>query len=184
MEILKLSVLVLLLLSILVSPVKAQSIPVFQQCINPHGTLKVKYDFGTHGIPGDPGVYSGSDAVYQTTSNTLIQCYCAQDGSGIQTNWWRASSLAQEEIDNLENQGWVYIPDGSLWGLDQAPYVAKNSNFTCKENGVGGTDVQSGSLTSPTLIFADTGGIGFPLFFTLTGILSLISGIKLLKKTD
>jgi len=112
--------------------VKAQIItPNFPTCSNPIGTLKVSYEDGIHGIVGNTFQYSGSDSVYSVDELTLIQCFCSVDGDGIQTDWWKINSLTQNEIDTLKNLGWVFIPNGSVWGLDDAPYMAKNSDYAC-----------------------------------------------------
>lgn len=159
----------------------AQTVPAFPQCINPQGTLRVEYNSGTHGIPGDPGEYNGSDAVYQVSEDTLIQCFCAEDGSAIQTNWWRVSQLSQEDIESLEAQGWNFIPDGSLWGLEEAAYLARNSSYRCKEEDrVGGASATAEQ--SPVLKLADTGGLSLPLLLALIGALSLANGLRLLKR--
>lgn len=115
----------------LVSAVNAEVVPVFPSCSNPQGTLKVSYASGTHYIVGGSGV-SGSDAVYYTTDNALIQCFCADNGNGIQTNWWKISSLSQDQIDQLVKLGWYYIPSGANWGLEDSPYMAINGNYSCK----------------------------------------------------
>lgn len=122
------------LLFTLVSSVNAADVPSFPSCSNPQGILKVSYSSGTHYIVGGSGV-SGSDAVYYTADNALIQCFCADNGSGIQTNWWRiADSLSQGTIDQLIKLGWFYIPSGADWGLDNVAYLATNQNYTCKYN--------------------------------------------------
>ncbi|TSC88177.1 MAG: Uncharacterized protein G01um101416_200 [Microgenomates group bacterium Gr01-1014_16] len=100
-------------------------------CTSPSGSVKVSYDSGIHGVPGDLGEYIGSDIVYTVSDTTLVQCFCAVSGSGIQTNWWRDNSLSQSQIDQLVSDGWIYIPDGSAWGLDSVPYLAKNSSYNC-----------------------------------------------------
>ena len=115
-----------------VTPVFAVDVPSFAVCTNPQGTVKVSYPSGTHGIPGRTDTFNGSDTVYQLTNDTLVQCFCAVDGRGIQTNWWNVSSLTQQEIDTLKNQGWIFIPNGALWGLDEAEYLAINSDYSCQ----------------------------------------------------
>lgn len=109
----------------------AADAPNFPSCSNPQGTLKVSYSSGTHYIVGGSGL-SGSDFVYYTGDNTLIQCFCADSGSGIQTNWWKISSMEQNTIDQYVKLGWNYIASGSDWGLDSAPYLAINQNYNCK----------------------------------------------------
>lgn len=118
-------------------------VPAFPSCVSPSGTLQVSYDTGVHGIVGDPSEHVGSDKVYLLGDSNLVQCFCSTNGAGIQTNWWRVSSLSQDQIDQLAKDGWTYIPDGSAWGLDQTAYMAKNTNFSCNgehhdNNGGGG----------------------------------------------
>lgn len=105
--------------------------PNFPACAAPTGSLIASYDSGTHGIVGSTSLYSGSDRVYQVSDTQVTQCFCSSDGSGIQTNWWKSSSLSQEQIDLLISQGWHYIPDGDLWGLSTGSYLAQNINYSC-----------------------------------------------------
>lgn len=112
--------------------VKAQEIPNFSTCPTPGGNIIASYDTGTHAIAGDPITHNGSDYVYQLTNTTVTQCYCPVTGvDGIQTDWFDASGLSQDEIDSLKNSGWIYIPNGLSWGLNDAPYLAKNISFAC-----------------------------------------------------
>lgn len=116
------------------APIKAYaltSVPNFPSCANPQGQTKVVYQTGTHGIVGDQNTYTGSDAVYTLSDQTLTQCFCSVDGKGIQTNWWKTSSITQDEIDVLKNLGWILVPDGTLWGLDEGTYMAKNTTYAC-----------------------------------------------------
>lgn len=108
--------------------------PNFPSCRTPQGELKVYYPEGVHGIPGNSSVFTGKDWVYILSEDTLTQCFCALDSSGIQTNWWKVSSLTIDEIDMLTSEGWIYVADGSLWGLDRAPYMAKNINYSCADD--------------------------------------------------
>ena len=114
--------------------------PNFPLCSNPQGALVVSYNSGVHGIPGDLSEHVGSDKVYSLTSNTLIQCFCSVSGDGIQTNWWMVSSLTDEQKRILQSEGWILIPNGALWGLEEAPYMAKNSNFSCLSGSTGGNE--------------------------------------------
>ena len=118
----------------------AQSLPIrpsFPSCKSPQGALKVSYSSGTHGVPGDYATYKGNDAVYTLSESTLTQCLCTTDGQGVQTNWWKISSLSFEEIEALKKLGWIYVPDGSLWGLQEGPYMAQSGYYNCsnKDNG-------------------------------------------------
>ena len=148
--------------------------PNFPSCSNPQGTVKVSYNEGAHGIVGDSASYTGKDTVYQLDSGNLQQCFCSVNGQGIQTNWWRDSSLTSEERQILINSGWNYVPNGALWGLEGTPYFAKNSNYSCGSGeGVGGGDV---------LGLASTGGNYLPFILAIIGILSLTSGLLLNRK--
>lgn len=112
-------------------PILAVTAPNFPSCLSPQGTLRVYYPDGTHGIVGSSSEYVGSDAVYEVSDTTLIQCFCSVDGEGIQTNWWQASSLTDDDVNILKSQGWFYVPNGSLWGLASSPYVAQNLRYSC-----------------------------------------------------
>lgn len=107
-------------------------------CLAPVGSVIADYANGTHGIAG-LGSKDGHDTVYQA-ENGVLQCLCATDGSGIQTNWISASNYSQDEIKVYQSQGWIYIPDGSAWGLSEGAYLAKNSDYSC---GGGSTTTQS-----------------------------------------
>lgn len=109
----------------------AIDVPNFPSCLSPQGTVRVEYADGTHGIVGSTATYTGSDRVYELSSTTLQQCFCGVDGLGIQTNWWNASSLSEEQVGSLVKEGWFYVPNGSLWGLLADPYLAKNSEYRC-----------------------------------------------------
>lgn len=115
-------------------PTSAQNLPVrpsFPVCSTPQGLIKADYDSGIHGVPGDSTTYNGSDTVYHLSESTLTQCLCTTNGKGIQTNWWRISSLSFDEIETLEKLGWVYVPNGSEWGLDEVAYLANSSDYDC-----------------------------------------------------
>jgi hypothetical protein len=144
--------------------VNAQSvIPTFPVCSNPTGTVKVSYESGTHGIAGQSGTVSGKDTVYQIDESTLVQCFCAEDGSGVQTNWWNAISLNQSEIDTLTNLGWVFVANGADWGLSNDPYMALNSTYSCKGS------VNSSSTSSSGGSVAGTSSVGGVLGLATTG---------------
>jgi hypothetical protein len=133
---------VVLAMGTFVPRVYAIDVPSFPSCVSINGTLKVSYDSGIHGIVGDPSVHQGSDKVYLVGDSNLTQCFCSETGAGIQTNWWKVSSLNQDQIDQLTKQGWTYIPSGSAWGLDDSAYMAQNSSYSCNSsnNGGGGND--------------------------------------------
>jgi hypothetical protein len=132
-----------LYLVVLIQPVEAVSIPSFPTCANPQGTIKASYSSGTHGVPGDQTTYTGADTVYRLSDDTLMQCLCPTTGDGIQTNWMKSRLFTELEIRRLLNRGWIFIPDGSVWGLTYEPYLAKNSTYAChgsadgRERGMG-----------------------------------------------
>ncbi len=147
-------------LGIFTAPAIAIERPLFPSCTNPSGTIKVSYDSGVHGIVGDASVHQGRDTVYSVGEGTFSQCFCAQDGTnGIQTNWWKVSSLTADEIQILKNEGWYLIPNGSLWGLDEAPYMAQNANYACGSQGtiLASAASTSNASNSQVLGFATTG---------------------------
>lgn len=173
-ELLFLTGLVVILLSVSASQAFAVVPPTFPVCSNPQGTLKASYDSGTHGVPGNSSNFTGKDSVYTLSSDTLVQCLCADNGQGVQTNWWKVSSLTADEIAILISQGWTQVPDGSAWGLDQAPYLAKNLNFACFP-GTGGPDVL-GVSTGDVLGLATTGNAAFIFSVILAGLTFLGAG--------
>lgn len=130
----KLTVTILFLLFTLFGGVSAvfadNTPPGFTTCLNPQGALIAPTTQGMHGIAGNTA-RSGIDTVYKVTDIAVTQCFCADNGQGIQTNWWKIANMGQATITSFQNQGWIYIPAGDLWGLDNAPYLAQNSSFSC-----------------------------------------------------
>lgn len=205
MKILLSAITLIVLVQALTPAVKAVDAPSFTSCVNPQGEVKANYETGTHGIAGKNGLYEGKDSVYKISENALTQCFCAVDGSGIQTNWWKVSALTESEIKVYESQGWIYIPNGALWGLENAPYLAKNSDYSCKSNGgSGGSNSDSGSNSSSSssnssgstsgsssasggigqvLGLASTGNSIFLLGTALTSGLSLLLGLIFKKRS-
>lgn len=167
----------------------AVTLPQFPSCVAPQGSVIANYPNGVHGIVGSSLSYTGSDAVYQINSEQLTQCFCPDSGTGIQTNWLKASGFSQEEIQVLKNDGWFVIPNGALWGLDEGEYLAKNSDFSCKSTGVsqgasgsssssGGTGGSVlGAAASIVSGFASTGNIITLYFFLTTGVFLFLAGI-------
>lgn len=157
----------------LVMPAYALTIPVFPSCTIPQGTVKAQFGQGTHGIVGSTDTFIGSDSVFTLTEDTLLQCFCPEIGTdGIQTNWWRATGLTDNDIQILKNQGWFFIPNGALWGLAADPFVAQNINFSCV-GGVGGGEI---------LGLAATGGAWQPYLYVLGGLGLTILGLALVRK--
>ncbi len=155
----------------------AVSTPSFPACANPQGSLKVSYSEGVHGIVGSGATYTGKDTVYTLSDSTTTQCFCGADGNGIQTNWWKASSLTESEINILKADGWHYVPTGSLWGLAVDPYLAKNISYSCNSSSSSSGSVQGSSTTQDL----DTGtGGGEVLGLAATGDSALVYGSFLL----
>ncbi len=193
-----------LILGIFANPVLATNAPNFPSCLNPQGTLKVKYDNGTHGIVGDSREYTGSDSVYVISDDVLIQCFCPASGYGIQTNWWKIPNMSVEEITNFQSQGWSLIPDGSKWGLSSEQYLAKNESYMCIGSSSSSSSSSSNSSSSSSssssnsssnsgigganvgqvLALAFTGNIVSIYFFAIVGILLIATGMYLNKKSN
>lgn len=177
----------LLLYASIGSPVFAVAIPSFPACVNPQGTVKASYDSGTHGIVGSSAEYNGSDKVYQLDQNGLVQCFCADNGQGIQTNWMKAAGFSDADIQVLKNQGWIYVPTGAIWGLEDTPYLAKNTDYACNGDAGGSSGSSSGSsggtggsvlgaATSAVAGLASTGNILFTFGMSTVGLVLFIVG--------
>lgn len=176
----------------------ATQAPAFPSCVNPQGTLIANYPQGIHGIVGTSQQYQGSDKVYKINENQVLQCFCAVDGNGIQTNWLKATQFSENDIASFTAAGWIYIPSGSSWGLDEDPYLAKNSSFSCiaqvggtssssdssSSSGTGGGSNDSTSIKDIVLGLAFTGNAQRIVHLWLGGLLALIGGlcIKLILK--
>jgi len=167
------AILTLLLTLSVVKPVYAYNLPDFGSCLNPQGSVIASYDSGTHGIVGQNEV-SGSDSVYQSSSNGVTQCFCPDNGNGIQTNWLKASDLSADDISILKNQGWIYVPTGSNWGLGDTAYLAKNSDFACR-----GTRSATKPQVGEVLGLANTGDSAAIYFLIISGAIFLITGMSL-----
>ena len=164
------------------APVKAVTPPDFPACSSQiTAPVIASYSNGTHGVPGDSNTYTGKDTVYALDGkNKVVQCLCIDNGNGIQTNWWKVSSLVDSDIKILQNLGWILVQNGSAWGLDADPYMAKNSAYSCgsKAGGTGGGD----NITTTTANLIGLAGTGnaamlFNLFLfsvASTGIAILI----------
>jgi hypothetical protein len=170
----------------------------FTVCANPQGTLRAEYASGTHGIPGSAATYTGSDKVFQLQSpNQLTQCFCSEDGFGIQTNWLKIKDMSKNEIESYKKSGWIYIPNGSNWGLEEGPYLAFNIEYSCKSNsGSGGgpgtstgggnsggstTSTSTSTTTSnPSVIgLATTGNTKVLALITALGAMLVVTGLTL-----
>lgn len=167
------SLLVLTTLSAL--PAHADTIPNFGSCVNPQGKVLASYEKGKHGIVGKKDLVSGSDAVYQSSNRGVTQCFCPEDGNGIQTNWYDASKLTSAEIETRKKEGWTYFATGHDWNLKDVPYLAKNSDYACKKT------ANKKSEAAKVLSLASTGESVTIYAFIISGAAFLISGLILRK---
>lgn len=153
----------------------ANDAPSFPSCTNPSGNLKVSYDNGNHAIVGQTALRGGSDKVYSVGNSNYVQCFCPPTGSGIQTNWWKAGQLSEDEVESLKKLGWYFIPDGTAWGLESGVYMAKNESYSCN----GGNTITSGESggVSQILGLAETSGKNPAFLFTFLGIASILLGL-------
>lgn len=170
--------------------VLAVSAPQFPSCSNPSGNIKVEYVDGLHAIVGETVLRKGSDKVYSLFDGNVLQCFCPENGAGVQTNWWKLGKLSQGEIDTLKTQGWHFVPSGAAWGLTNDPYLAKNTDYSCKTSGGndgggggGGDSAIGGGEASSVLGLAATGDNSVYIAFISLGI-ALITGGLLLKRNN
>lgn len=145
---------------LLPKPVYAIEVPDFPSCASPRGDIQASYGTGVHGIVGSSAVYTGSDTVYRISDTAVTQCYCAENGQGIQTDWWKADGLSETDIKVLGTQGWIYVPAGELWGLSTGPYVAKNISYSCLPAQAGLPGSSSAGSPGSVAGVHDAGGIG------------------------
>ncbi len=173
----------------------AKTVPSFASCVNPTGNISATYNSGDHGIAGSTNTYTGSDTVYQLTDGNAMQCFCG-NGQGIQTNWLKASGFSEDEIKVLKSQGWITIPDGSAWGLEQGAYLAQNSDFSCQGGSANGNSGSSNgssnsssassdparsvlAATADAVALANTGNMRVVMGVFFLGIGTLIAAISL-----
>ncbi len=122
--------------------------PIFS-CQSPVGATIADFNQGTHGIAGDSATYTGSDRVYQVDSNHVVQCFCPSDSNnGIQSNWVKLTDSSEETINYYQKLGWIYVPSGLAWGLDDSPYIVANQSYSCHGDAGGYTPGDSGSSSS------------------------------------
>lgn len=184
-------------------PVYANAVPDFGTCVNPQWSQTQVNTGSNHGVI-NVGSFAGTDTIYQSNGNVL-QCLCTDSGEGYQTNWLKVSDYSNAQIDELKAQGWMYVPYGKDWGLDNAPYLAKNETYTCTsctptpttvtptETPAPGPTSTPGPTTTPTpetkveaaaaSNLASTGTKVVILVSLLAGVASLIAGMVIRKKT-
>jgi hypothetical protein len=141
----------------------------FGSCGNPQFKLSQENSGKRHGVV-KVGTFSGVDTVYKSGNNAL-QCLCVDTGKGYETKWLDASRLSQSAIKDYKSKGWILVPTGSSWGLKDVPYLAKNSEYSCKSEVV--------TPTKDILGLASTGNIAFIYLLALVGSVSLITGLVL-----
>jgi uncharacterized membrane protein YgcG len=144
--------------TIFASNVHGMQSPEFPSCLVPQGTVKAHYESGVHGIVGDYGKYEGADTVYVINDDLVMQCFCPPNGAGIQTNWWMVKDMDKFEKEEHIKNGWIEVPTGSVWNLENKPYLAKNVGYSCLSKssdapgpgpgGVGGGGSSSGGSGS------------------------------------
>jgi hypothetical protein len=107
-------------------------IPIYPSCSEFYGQPgdRTHYDYGLHQIVGD-GIVEGSDDVYTLESDDFLQCFCSIDETtGIQTFWWWADDMTEQERNEYVNQGW-HLENGLQWNLADGLYLAKNADYYC-----------------------------------------------------
>lgn len=171
----------------------------FPACSNPQGSQIAHYPSGIHGIVGSQATYSGSDTVYQVDELKTVQCFCPENGNGIQTNWFKAIGLSDDQIKAYQHDGWLYVVTGKLWGLSDDPYLAKNYDFTCpgsksgsgggsgnSQSGGGSSNGSSGGIveaSSAVLGLAGTGNTITLLGVATTGLVAFFLSFILRKRS-
>jgi hypothetical protein len=147
----------------------------FPSCLNPQGIQKASYNSGTHGIVGDYSDHTGADTVYQLDGNNrLLQCFCGDNGLGIQTNWLKSETLSSSNKDTLISLGYTNIPNGFDWGLDEGVYMAKNVSYVCNAYGTGGGDWTG---------MAGTGNVTTIYAYGMIGLLAIATGVIIKRKS-
>jgi len=175
----------LMVIFVTVQPSFAVSTPDFPSCTNPQGEIISHHSDGKHGIAGESKEFRGEDTVYRQPGGHVTQCFCPKTGDGIQTNWYKLFDLGEDLIKQLDRSGWEYIPTGSVWGLDDAPYMAKNLEYRCLAIGGANGAVLGTSSNSETggkvLGLASTGNDEFLYNLWLFGLMTMICGVWLKK---
>jgi len=167
-------------------PAFAVSTPDFGSCLNPQVAASQVNNGDNHGVVGQITSYKGTDSIYTLSNGNVLQCLCPDNGSGVQTNWLKVNDLSEAEVNVLENDGWIYVATGSSWGLEDVPYLAKNSDFSCRSGSSSNSSSSSSSsseskVESQVLSLASTGNAFAIYGLILAGITSLIAGLLLNK---
>lgn len=166
-------------LGVATQPAFAVSTPDFGSCLNPQVGASQVNNGNNHGVAGQTTTYPGTDTIYNLSNGNVLQCLCPDSGSGIQTNWLKVNGLSNDDVSVLESQGWIYVATGSSWGLDDTPYLAQNSDYSCR--GEGPTPTPNPVVESSTQSLAYTGSAVAIYGLILAGVTSLIAGLLLNK---
>lgn len=181
-----------ILLTVSTRQAYAMAVPNFGSCLNPQVAASQVNTGANHGVAGQSSAYSGTDTIYSLQDGNVLQCLCPVEGSGIETEWMKISGISQEELNSFQSQGWIYIPTGAAWGLEDVPYLAKNSDYSCKgsnqstssnsnsgNNGQSTATVVSASTQQGVLGLAST-GTALPIYALIfAGFVSLFLGVFL-----
>jgi hypothetical protein len=180
----------------------------FGSCLNPQwGASQVNYSStASHGVIG-VGTFAGTDTIYGSGANVL-QCLCTPEGKGYQTDWMSAEGFSESLINTYKKEGWMFVATGSLYGLKDVPYLAKNSEYACQAPScsptptqeVSGTPTPTSATPTPTAVpgptatpeskvggavatavnsLANTGNLGLIYSLFLTGAIALVLGLIL-----
>jgi hypothetical protein len=109
-------------------------IPIYPSCSEFYGQSgdKAHYDSGLHQIVG-AGLLEGADDVYSLENGNFLQCFCSiDDDTGIQTFWWWANEMTDDERNEHISNGW-HLENGLQWNLTDGLYLAKNADYFCGE---------------------------------------------------
>lgn len=162
---------------------KALNMPSFPSCEAPEGKMISEYLNGDHGILGQDQTLFGRDRVYKLDDERILQCYCPPEDKGkygIATVFWKyGENLTSHDIESIKGKGWFYIPSGSLWGLDDDPYVARNYQFTCYGGNGGGGGESTGGQVLGTSTYAAAGNTKELLLVTASSLVLLLSYLAL-----
>lgn len=187
-QVAKLLAVLSLLVFFSIKPAFAQNIPINPPqatCITPTGEKIVTHLDGIHGVVGNLAAFTGRDEVFALGNDDALQCFCATNGNGVETIWWSSfGGLTQDQIDSLIAQGWIFVPDGSAWGLAAKPYLAKNTNYLCPGSTSTNNTSQTSSNTQPGQVLgvstlAATGGKGLITILILASAVWLVLGVLL-----
>lgn len=121
---------------------KKEKLPDFPSCKYPKGDKVAYYREGWHWIVGNSVLQWGKDSVYALRNDNYLQCFCPKKTNeadytpdykyGVQTNWLKANNISTQKQEELKTQGWIWVANGTDFGLASEPYLAKNLGYQCK----------------------------------------------------